>query len=296
MTPNARQERQRAAQEASQRAARERAEAGITDRVLWLHKAAEKHQAAADALRATLDPEKPERKARKMIREHEGQARALRASARTVQAEEANAHWATARQADTMARAVERGFEVGEIAVSVMVGSVGADGLVRLKRQGARPTAIWSGPEHAYSSGYLDGRIGALEASDLLHAAQLYRAAFEVAVGRTTSAGEGVGGAAKGPQLRIVEAADQLRIMRKGLTPRQLGVLDLICGHDMRARQAAEKLKAGFPATKEALRQGLATASSNWSLAATAGRRGQAVDRVREADAVLREITPRFVR
>jgi DNA-directed RNA polymerase specialized sigma24 family protein len=100
-----------------------------------------------------------------------------------------------------------------------------------------------------------------------------YREAFEIAEGQTSSGGEGGGGGSgpKAPQPRLIQAGEDLADMRKGLNPRQRKVLDMVCGLDMRVREAATAMRAGVPATERALRGGLAMAAA--SLAAQRQKR-----------------------
>lgn len=150
-----------------------------------------------------------------------------------------------------------------------------------------------TGIEHAAAEGYLEGGHGSNSADALKEIGRVYAEAYEVAVGGTSSSGEGAGGhGAKGPQLRIIEAGDRLGIMRAGLTRRQRDVLDLVCGQDMRAREAATHLKAGFPATERALRGGLEVCRANWAMAIKVGRVGAEAWRVMMLDAQVGKVRP----
>ncbi len=124
-----------------------------------------------------------------------------------------------------------------------------------------------SGIEHALDAGYLDGH-GSIQAERLFSMGDAYREAFEIAEGQASNAGEGGGGGGgpKAPQPRLVEAGEDLADMRKGLSRRQRRILDLVCGHDMRVREAATVMSAGFPASVRALCDGLRAAAASLAL------------------------------
>jgi hypothetical protein len=150
-----------------------------------------------------------------------------------------------------------------------------------------------TGIEHAFHAGYLEGGHGSNSQDALREVGLIYAESYEVAVGGTSSSGEGgTGYGAKGPQLRVIEAGDRLKIMRAGLTKRQRDVLDLVCGQDMRVREAATALKAGFPATERALRGGLETCRASWAAAMVVGRVGAESWRVMMLDAVIGKVRP----
>lgn len=111
-----------------------------------------------------------------------------------------------------------------------------------------------TGLVQAYEDGHLGERS---EANGRLTAGIAYRAAFELAEGKTTGERGLSGFGPRAPQVKKLEAAEALKAMRAKLTPRQQEVLDLVCGHDMRLRVAATQLRRGFPATKIGLRAGL---------------------------------------
>jgi hypothetical protein len=87
--------------------------------------------------------------------------------------------------------------------------------------------------------------------------------------------------------VRIVEAGDRLQIMRRGLSARELRVLDLVCGEGLRARQVATAMSAGFPATVRALRSGLRTAMDNWAEAQRGRATGGAAQRIQQAAEIV---------
>lgn len=51
--------------------------------------------------------------------------------------------------------------------------------------------------------------------------------------------------------------------MRLNLTPRQIEVLDRVCGQDMHRREAVPVPRRGFPSTKNSLIMGLKAATLN---------------------------------
>lgn len=110
----------------------------------------------------------------------------------------------------------------------------------------------------AYEDRLIDPLHGPLSADDLYSAGKRYRDAYEVSEGLTTGRGGGSGFGPKGPQPRMLEAAYTLAKMREKLSQRQIDVLDLVCGQDVRLRVAATELKRGFPGCRNSLRGGLA--------------------------------------
>ncbi len=143
-------------------------------------------------------------------------------------------------------------------------------GLPVLKYTAGTRVKVLTGLEHAKANGHL--RSEALYQSGIE-----YGQAYEVSIGQTTNRPEEGGGGSygpKGPQLRIIEAGDYLKIVRAGLSDRQVAVLDAVCGRHMRLRETAEAMRAGFPATVRALRGGLAIVRENWAEAITGGRAG----------------------
>lgn len=151
-----------------------------------------------------------------------------------------------------------------------------------------------SGLEHARHAGYLSKIKGALPVDRLMQIGADYAAAYIVIAGQAKHAGEGGGGfKPKAPVPRQIEAGELLADMRKGLTARQRVALDLICGEDMRVREAATVAGAGAPATLRALVQGLRAAEES-RLAAVKARqaRGEAPvgARVAAANAALKRI------
>lgn len=151
-----------------------------------------------------------------------------------------------------------------------------------------------TGLDHAYHAGHLRGIKGAMAEDHLMRIGQDYGAAYEIVEGLASHAGEGGGGfKPKAPLPRAIEAGETLADMRKGLDRRQRDVLDLVCGEGLRAREAAYKLHAGFPATIRALVGGLKAAEM--SRLAERERREQNGDmpirlRVQAANQIMRGV------
>lgn len=120
-----------------------------------------------------------------------------------------------------------------------------------------------TGIEHAKDAGYL-GKSWR-EAERLHKIGVDYREAYIVVEGAAGRSGEGGGGRGpKAPQPRQIELGQDLADMRRGLNLRQREVLDLVCGQDMRLRDATAQLRLGDPRTTErALVTGLAAASES---------------------------------
>jgi hypothetical protein len=291
------EQRRRALLDQHRRAAAQRTEAGISGHVLEFARTAERHRAHADKLRAMLDPTTPNPKTRRAVKDHEMLARRAEIEATRLQREEVDRRWADGATEETVGLARERGEEVESVLVEtnhIDSGRYGDE--INVITTKSRPMAIRSGLEHAFAKGHLDCGIGPRRPEALLATGRLYREAVEISIGRTSTSGEGAGGGKTGPQLRIIEAADRLKIMRGGLSPKQVRVLDLVCGADLRVRKAADILSAGFPSTVNALRAGLVIASDNWTDAQRSGIAGRAAARAGEAGAMIALMTPRDVR
>jgi len=124
------------------------------------------------------------------------------------------------------------------------------------------------GLQLAFDRGDLDG--GPVRAERLLETAKTYRWAFESATALTTPTRNlAVVGAraplkaSVGPQDAVFTAGELLRIFRHGLTPRQVAVLDRVCGLDLTVRAAALALKADPRTVRRALVEALSAATSN---------------------------------
>ncbi|MEI6439039.1 MAG: hypothetical protein WCO83_02430 [Alphaproteobacteria bacterium] len=156
-------------------------------------------------------------------------------------------------------------------------------GMAVLKYASGTRARKLTGLDHALAKDHLAGARPKPAPEALYEIGLRYGEAYEIAIGQTTNRPEGGGGGfgPKGPQLRVIEAADMLTIMRKDMTTRQLSVLNLVCGHQMRLREAATSLGYGFPAARNALKAGLALAMGNVARAREEGRTGAEMKRVR---------------
>jgi hypothetical protein len=67
--------------------------------------------------------------------------------------------------------------------------------------------------------------------------------------------------ASAGPQDAVFAAGELLRTFRSGLTPRQVAVLDRVCGLDLTLSAAAGALRADPRTLRKALLEGLALAT-----------------------------------
>jgi hypothetical protein len=151
------------------------------------------------------------------------------------------------------------------------------------------------GIEHAYAAGYLRGHKGMPGAEALRQAGLDYGKAFvivEEGIARADleATGGGSDGRPKAPQARLIEAGNELAIMRKALTKRQRDVLDLVCGKEFRVREAAAKIGSEFPATNRALAHGLAIARDTLHRAHEEGRVGNASAGLAAVTAALRRV------
>jgi hypothetical protein len=119
-----------------------------------------------------------------------------------------------------------------------------------------------TGIEHAHDAGYLGKNW---RQAERLHKIGVdYREAYEIAEGHAGGQAEGRGGGSSGPkapQPRLVEAGERLADFRRALSQRQRDVLDMVCGEDLRVREAATRMAAHFETTAAALRDGLARAA-----------------------------------
>lgn len=274
---------------------------GISERVADKLEAAEVSRDKAARLR-TQGPKVHRRE----ITDHLAAARRLELEAHALHAQEQDDTWRYGAVAETIGLAMERGEDVDHETVemeTLIKGEFGEQLYHRKGEQKGEPvvrvdrvhrTVIRTGLGYAYEKGHLSaphGEPGLPKEQALFVTGCMYAEAYEVSVGRCGSNGEGSGGAgAKGPQVRIVEAGETLAIMRRGLKPRQLKVLDRVCGDGVRARQVATEMNAGFPATSRALRGGLSRALDNWAEALKEGEPGRAAKRVKEAGRVLSKV------
>lgn len=122
------------------------------------------------------------------------------------------------------------------------------------------------GIAHAVSMGYLKPGRGEIAAKGLYDTGRTYEEMFAAAEPLKAVNPEAVGGGGSvpgAPQIKANEAAEWLRIARRGLTPRQRAALDHVCGEGRTVGQAAAKMRAGVPATARSLRGGLMAAQEN---------------------------------
>lgn len=202
-------------------------------------------------------------------------AKGLEASARklddqilSLRAQEARQlNWGEAREA--ILRADQRGDMVhvkesvtAEFARDRFGARIIEDGLPALVYSTATRAKRLSGIDHASAAGYLGG----WRQAERLHSIGVdYRDAYIVIEGEASGRGEGGSGfGPKAPQPRILELGQRLADMRRGLNIRQRDVLDLVCGKDLRLREATALLRLGDPrTTQNALVSGLRAAAQS---------------------------------
>lgn len=274
------------------------ADPGPTDEVLRLLRRAGEHRAKAEALQAA-DRAARTRRNRAEIKKHYDAARALQDEAEAKNTAADDLRWVLGATSESVQLAQARGEEVEHEEIEMRMEVRDEHGAQLRHKAGPNKgepvyhydrvtrTVLKSrggGIEEAYEKGHLDGRGAKAEA--LKSIGERYGKAYEIDEGKTSSRGEGGGGfGPKGPQLRLVEAGETLAILRQGLSKRERDVLDKVCGDQLRTRQAATALKAGFPATARALRGGLQRALDNWAEAMKRepgeGAPGDAAERVK---------------
>jgi hypothetical protein len=182
-----------------------------------------------------------------------------------------------ARLAETSSLALSRGEEVKSETVRIAVAltdehgaPVVRRGLPLYRQETVTRMRILSrgGLQLAFDRGDFDG--GPIRAERLLDTARTYRRAYETASALTTPARNlavvGVRSPLKsgaGPQDAVFAAGELLRIFRKGLTGREVAVLDRVCGLDATVRATALALKADPRTVRRTLVEALATATAN---------------------------------
>lgn len=237
-------------------------------------------RAEAESLRI-LDPKRH----RKAIKRLENQERSLEAERLAILAKEQadNALYGEAKE--PILRAIARGehVEAREVEIADFVKDkhgarvIHRDGdnrgLPLLKYSRATRAQRLTGIERAYADGRLDAPHGPDLAEALLATGQSYCAAYLVTNNLLTPGGDGGGGGygPKGPQIKLVEASNTLMIMRRGLSLKQIGVLDRVCGQEMSVYQASVAMRAGSPSVSRTLREGLRLAMKNVALARATG-------------------------
>lgn len=283
----------------------------LSEEVGRLLKQASEHRMKAAELEASdnaaVKAGRP-RKHRKEIKEHLGSARSYEIQAGDLSTRERDFRWLVGAIDETKQLALARGEEVDEDIVEVEFTVLDDDGApLRYARGPNRGDKITrserfnrvtigsrgGGIEYAYEKGHLEGR--GPKSQHLKSVGERYRDCYEIIRGLTTTKGEGGGGGgfhAKAPQMRHLRAGEDLKHMREDLTPRELAVLDLVCGQDMRLRPAAKALGAGFPSTKRALHSGLVKAWASLkghAEARKAGFEARAGDNIEAATRLLRK-------
>lgn len=183
------------------------------------------------------------KKNRTKIQQHEATAKRLLCRAEEHARDEADRLWIEGALAETQVQAELRGQAVA------------------VSKTGPATTTEKTGLEDAKAKGYLEAEHGPDRSEDLYRTGVRYREAYEIARGQTTSKGDGGGGfGPKGPQLRIVEAGEDLATMRSALTMKEAAVLDSICGEGLGLFQTTIRCRMGTPAVRRALRGGLTLA------------------------------------
>lgn len=183
---------------------------------------------------------------RDAIREHRAAARVLETEARELQREATDHDWNRRADYETTSLAMARGE------------------VVEKTKAGHTRIMTRAGIQQAYEAGYLQPEDGKrLSSANLYETAKRYRDAYEIIAGRTTPNGSEASGGMKGPQVRIAEAGEALRVMRTGLDRLEVAVLDRVCGEEIRARETATILALGFEKVRKALVSGLTTATTN---------------------------------
>jgi hypothetical protein len=138
-------------------------------------------------------------------------------------------------------------------------------GAVEVGPRGRMRVLSRSGLQLAFERGNLDGTR--VRGEILYELGVRYAAAYGLEEAMRTpdrsQSGGGGGFHSHGPQVKVIEAREALRTMRAGFSRRQREVLDRVCGLDLTVRATAEALKAGFPSTAKALREGLVLAGEN---------------------------------
>lgn len=124
---------------------------------------------------------------------------------------------------------------------------------------------LLGGIQHAHAQGYLDNPRSGRGGDALLQVGEQYEQAVADAnpLKAVDPEASGGGSGPRGPQMKAIQASEWLKIARRGLSARELRVLDLICGEGHHAARAARLAGFGFQATLRALRGGLATAAAN---------------------------------
>ena len=180
-----------------------------------------------------------------------------------------------ARLAETSALALSRGEEVRSETVRIAQplfdehgARIVADGAPVWRRETVTRVRIASrgGLQLAFDRGDLD--IGRMKAERLYDTGKTYRWAYETSTALTTPARNLAPISARarlrasaGPQEVVFAAGERLRAFRAALTPRQIAILDRVCGLDLTIRAAAQALGSDPRSVRRALVEGLTAAS-----------------------------------
>jgi len=131
------------------------------------------------------------------------------------------------------------------------------------------------GLQLAFERGDLDG--GRLKADRLHETGKAYRWALETNSALTTPernlapiSGRSPLRASLGPQDAVFAAGEILRVFRADLTPRQVAVLDRVCGLEMTIRATSLALRADARTIRQVLVEALAIATDNQKASARA--------------------------
>jgi hypothetical protein len=186
-----------------------------------------------------------------------------------------------ARLAETSSLALSRGEEVRSETVRLAVAQFDEHGarIVRhglpLYRQETHARVRISsrgGLQLAFERGDLDG--GRIQAERLYETGKAYRGAFETASALTTPArnlapmaGRSPLRSSAGPQDAVFAAGEILRIFRADLIPRQVAVLDNVCGCDATVRAVGLLLSADIRTVRRILVEALTAATDRRSAA-----------------------------
>ena len=241
-------------------------------------------QAEVDALEAKGGL-KPLRRA-KLLRREIKAAEAKIANAREI---EAQRDVQMGEGAETLKRAKLRGVEVQVREVERAAFALNEHGGRIINRAGPNrglPALVYergasirtlAGIEHAFARGYLDHARTGAGGEALLQIGQAYAEAYgksdPLKAVDPSQVGGGGGFGPRGPQVAACEAAEWLKIARRGLSDRQVEVLDLICGQGWKVSQVRHERKRGHGATIRALRSGLVQVAKNQREATETGAR-----------------------
>jgi hypothetical protein len=156
-----------------------------------------------------------------------------------------------------------------------------------------------TGIDHALAEGSL-GAVEGEEADRLYRIGLTYQEVYAIAEGQSTRGSGAEGGGGSGgppaPQPRQMEAALKLLTMRRHLSERQRRVLDLVCGQQLKVREATVVYRdskgrgAGFPATERALVLGLKVAAQALAASEMSGSIQLRVRKVMAAHRVISKV------